>query len=433
MNMGQARGGALVLLVGSVALAGCKGPAMRASTAINAPDALARGSADAGLAVDPSTGDLLLSWIGGDSTSYRLYLARSPDGGATWSTPSVVTPDTGEVHPHGEASPRIVAAYGNRVALVWAQNIKVAGRKWPASRIRVARSLDGGVTWLPAVTVNDDTTGAPTGHTFHGAAWSGDSGIVAAWLDERGGATAAAHPPVDATDHSAHGGQEESSEPDSRVYAVVSHDFGRTWSANRPLWGAACPCCRVNLARRPTGVVEAAWRQHFPGNVRDVVVAEVQDSVPVPTRVHVDGWVYPGCPHTGPAVAVGADGTTHVVWYTGKDGAAGIYYERMADGTPAAPAALLTGRGVATSHASVATMPRGGAVAAYDALAPGRVGIRVALIDAAGKVTRQVDVPGGSGGKYPQVAIAGDSLAVIAWTDATGSAPAVRLGAVTLR
>lgn len=427
MNMHEARAG-LVLAV--VMLGACdKAPA---GGGLPGPAALAAGSADAGLATDPSTGDLLLSWIGGDSASYRLYLARSRDGGRTWSDPSVVTPDTGEVHPHGEASPRIVAASGNRIALVWAQNIKVEGRKWPASRIRVARSLDGGTTWLPAVTVNDDTTGVPTGHTFHGAAWSGDSGIVAAWLDERGGATAEAHPPMDAMDHSAHGAVDEGSEPDSRVYAVVSHDFGATWSANRPMWGAACPCCRVNLARRPTGAVEAAWRQHFPGNVRDVVVAEVRDSVPVPTRVNVDGWVYPGCPHTGPAVAVGADGATHVAWYTGKEGAAGIYYERMENGTPATPVALLAGKGVATSHASVVATPAGGAVAAYDALAPGRVGIRVAVLDAKGSLGRQVDVPGGAGGKYPQVAIAGDSLVLVAWTDGTGAKPIVRLGTVGL-
>ena len=54
-------------------------------------------------------------------------------------------------------------------------------------------------------------------------------------------------------------------------------------------------------------------------------------------------------------------------------------------------------------------------------------------MDAAGKVTRQVDLPGGAGGKYPQVAIPGDSLALIAWTDGTGAAPVVRLGTVNLR
>ena len=117
---------AVILVLGAVVLAGCERAAPAAKSA--SPPALEAGSADAGLAVDPSSGDLLLSWIGGDSASYRLYLARSRDGGRTWSEPSVVTPETGEVHPHGEASPRIVAASGNRIALVWAQNIKVAGR-----------------------------------------------------------------------------------------------------------------------------------------------------------------------------------------------------------------------------------------------------------------------------------------------------------------
>lgn len=400
------------------------------------PSALARGSADAGLAVDPASGDLLLSWIGGDSTSFRLLVARSRDGGSTWSSPVAVTPDTGEVHPHGEASPRLVVAGDDRVALVWAQNVTVPGRKWPASRIRMSRSLDGGATWSPAITVNDDTSGVPTGHTFHGAAWSGDSGLVVAWLDERGGATADEHPQVDATDHSAHGGHDVTSEPDSRVYAASSSDFGRTWSPNEALWGAACPCCRVNLARRPDGSVEAAWRQHFPGNVRDVVIGKVALPAAKPTRVHVDGWVYPGCPHTGPAVAVGADSTTHVVWYTGKEGAAGVYYARLhgaALSTPPTPVALVVGQGVGTAHGAVAALRGGAALAAWDALAPGKTGIRLALLGADGRIKHQADLTGGTGGKYPQVAVAGDSLGVIAWTDPTGAIPVVRLGAIGLR
>jgi hypothetical protein len=37
----------------------------------------------------------------------------------------------------------------------------------------------------------------------------------------------------------------------------------------------ACPCCRISLALQANGQVVAAWRQHFPGNVRDVVIATV--------------------------------------------------------------------------------------------------------------------------------------------------------------
>ncbi|MGH7498584.1 MAG: sialidase family protein, partial [Gemmatimonadales bacterium] len=270
-------------------------------------------SSDAGLAVDAS-GELLLSWIGGDTSDLALYVARSADSGRTWSAGVRVAGGAGapgEVHPHGESSPRLVAGPAERIAITWANSIPVTTRKWPAAMIRLSQSTDGGRSWSPPVTLNDDTTGALVSHQFHGAAWSGDSGLEVAWLDERG--TGGVPGPADtagAADPHGHG----ESEPDATIYLASSPDFGRTWTANRPLWGAACPCCRVSLARGADGRVLSAWRKHFPGDVRDVVVAPLDADSSLVRRVHADEWVYPGCPHTGPAVAVDATGT-HIVWY----------------------------------------------------------------------------------------------------------------------
>ena len=143
--------------------------------------------------------------------------------------------------------------------------------------------LDGGRTWLDAVTINDDTLAAPVGHNFQGVAWSGDSGLVAAWLDERNGAPTAHHHDRLAT------ANDSTSEPDATVYLARSSDFGRTWEPNQAIWGGACPCCRITLAREADGRVAAAWRQHFPGNVRDVVVAALAPSPGPPVRVSPDG------------------------------------------------------------------------------------------------------------------------------------------------
>src|SRR5262249_22446426 len=217
--------------------------------------------------------------------------------------------DTGEVKPHGEASPRLVAGPAGRLAVVWPRDIVVAGRQWPASAIRVARSIDGGRTWLAPQTVNDDTLAAPVGHNFQGAAWAGDSALVTAWLDERTGAAAHHH------DRAATAG-DSTAEPDATVYLARSPDCSRTGPRKQATWGSACPCCRITLARHPEGRVTAAWRQHFPGNVRDVVVADLAPKPDAPERVHEDGWVYPGCPHNGPGIAVGPDGQQHAVWYT---------------------------------------------------------------------------------------------------------------------
>jgi len=377
---------------------------------------------------EPGSGNVLATWVAGDSSAWNLYFARSADAGATWSAPVRITTFDNDAVPQGEASPRLVAATGGRLAVTWPRSIPVAGRQWPASAMRLARSLDGGRTWLPPVTLNDDTTSGAAGHNFHGATWVGDSGIITAWLDERHGDS------VTARDLRTTAG-EPTSEPDAVVYAAYSPDFGRTWAPNRPLWGAACPCCRVALARAPDGGAVASWRQHYPGNVRDIVVAPVSAGRSEPARVHRDDWAYPGCPHAGPALAIGEHGERHVVWYTGKTGGSGIYYTRMDSVGHVAAAALglVTGPHLPPSHAAAAALADGGALAVFDVASDGSRIISVVRIGADGTLTWKETVPGSAGGRYPQVAVAADGAALIAWTGNRARGSEVRLARVPSR
>jgi len=233
-------------------------------------------------------------------------------------------------------------------------------------------------------------------------------------------------------DHPATAG-DSTTEPDATVYLARSPDFGRTWERNQATWGGACPCCRITLARHADGRVTAAWRQHFPGNVRDVVVADVEPETGPPERVHPDGWVYPGCPHNGPGVAVGPDGRRHVVWYTGAAGKTGLYYAalRSESQEPAGPVALLTGTGLPAVHGSVIGLARGGAVVAYDAAEDGSRNIGVAVLAPGGR-RRSALVPGGTGGVYPQLAAASERAVVVAYTGQQGDRPALGLARVAL-
>ncbi len=174
-----------------------------------------------------------------------------------------------------------------------------------------------------------------------------------AWLDER----EVAAPLASGSD----GHAEHAAEPDASIYLATSPDFGGSWGPNRRAWKAACPCCRVSLARGGDGRAIAAWRQHFPGNVRDVVTAVADDRSSEPKRVHPDDWTYAGCPHTGPAIATGTDGTVHVAWYTGKEGGLGVYYARQTPGgDPGSAVALVTGAGLGVAHPAVVALPDGG-------------------------------------------------------------------------
>ncbi|HET8624530.1 MAG TPA: sialidase family protein [Gemmatimonadales bacterium] len=388
-------------------------------------------SADPALAVEPRSGNLLLGWIAGAGEVWTLYVARSRDGGASWSAPAVVAGGPGtpnEVHPHGESSPRLVVAPGGRVAIAWPQSIPVAGRKWPATTLRLARSTDGGATWSRPITLNDDSaSAAPVSHQFHGAAWQGDSGLLVAWLDER-------HTQEELA--AAGGVEPPGGEPDATIYAAVSSDFGRTWARNVRLWGKVCPCCRVSLARGPTGAVSAAWRQHFDGSVRDVVLAAVAAGpADPPRRVHADEWAYPGCPHTGPALAASADGWLHTAWYSGKPGVSGIFYRRLrampADST--GPLVDVSrAEHVPTAHATVLALADGGALVAYDVGRAGARVIRLARISAAGQRVAETTVPGSAGGAYPQLVRTGWETAVLAYTVTAGEQRTVRVARVRL-
>ncbi|HEU4799496.1 MAG TPA: sialidase family protein, partial [Gemmatimonadales bacterium] len=211
---------------------------------VDTPPVAASESGDAALVVAPDSGVVYFAWVEGDSGGRRVQFARSSDGGASWSQPVTVSAGPDDVGPaHGEASPRLVTGGAGQVALVWSRSVVVPGRQWPASMIRFSRSVDGGASWSTPVTLNDDSTSAPGTHTFHGVGWSEQAGLVAAWLDERGGEGFPGHhhtvgDPVAAV----------SIESDARIYMTSSADFGGSWTANQAVWGGVCPCCRVALA-----------------------------------------------------------------------------------------------------------------------------------------------------------------------------------------
>lgn len=343
------------------------------------------------LALAP-TGEQATAWISAPAggTEGRLYVSVATDA-HTFAPPVEVRDPLGPIEPHGEAPPKLAWGKNDRGELtlgaLYVVGKVVPGKRFPASALRFVQSRDRGVTWTAPVTVSDDSTSSAGtverdfgSHNFHALHAAPDGTFYVAWLDGRDGKSA--------------------------VYTSHSLDGGRRWATNTRVvpMGApmteACPCCRTAIAADAHGTVYLAWRAVIPqgeaspistttpgapratapdvanahaahgagapvATVRDIVVARSTDrgaTWSAPVRVHRDDWVFDGCPHAGPSLAVDAAQALHVAWWTGKPGAAGVFYARSSD--KADTFSIPVGLGVADqsrpAHVQLAVSSRAG-------------------------------------------------------------------------
>jgi hypothetical protein len=386
----------MVLAAAMVATAGaCAQPDVEPEVAFGDAHAVSR-STSVGTApmftVSPS-GRQAMAWVSAPDggTDGRVYIAV--DGG----TPVELRDTLGSIEPHGEAPPKIAWSRDGALHVLYVVSRSVPGRRFPASALRMQHSADGGATWAGPVTVTDDSTFGS--HNFHALHAGGDGAVYVSWLDGRLGTSA--------------------------VYLTRSTDGGRTFEPNRAVsQSEACPCCRTALASGADGSLYIAWRTVMPGNVRDIVVARSMDGGATwsePRRVHADDWVFEACPHAGPALSVDSTGALHASWWTGKEGMAGVYYARSADGgeTFSTPVPLGVAERSRPAHVQLAVDAGGRTVAAVwdDGTLPvSRVVVRVSndggeTFGAAVPLSAEDRAAG-----FPVLGLAGDSV-VVAWSE----------------
>jgi hypothetical protein len=319
----------------------------------------------------------------------RLYVSR--DGAA----PIELRDSLGVIEPHGEAPPKLAYSPDGGLNALYVVAKEVPGRRFPASALRFVRSVDG-VKWSEPVTVTDDS--AFGSHNFHALYAAPDGALYASWLDGRAGK--------------------------STVFMTRSTDGGKSWKPNvRVTAGEACPCCRTAMASSKDGSLYLAWRQVFPGNVRDVVVARSDDRGATwrePVRAHADNWVFDGCPHAGPSLQVDGAGRVHIAWWTGKQGAAGVWYARSEDGarTFSAPVPLGVAEFSRPAHVQLALGGRDRLIAAWDdgTLATPRIVVRTSKNGGDGWTDAVALSDSGRVAGFPVVAAQGDRVTV-AWSE----------------
>jgi hypothetical protein len=251
-----------------------------------------------------------VAWGASDSNGkVDVFVATSADGGARFGEPVQVNTEQGEGRLGGEMPPR-VSLY-QRSASSHPDVVVLWGARGASTTIKLARSNDGGRTFQAPRELQAESAPGDRGWTALAVDRRGDAHAI--WLDHRGlaGQPKARHEHGTARAHDAVAMAQRS----ALYFATV----GTTARPEQALTTGVCYCCKTTLAVGRNGELFAAWRQVYPGGVRDIAFAMSRDggrTFSSPVRVSEDGWEINACPDDGPSIAVDRTGAAHIVWPT---------------------------------------------------------------------------------------------------------------------
>lgn len=325
-----------------------------------------------------------------------VFVATSRDAGVTFAEPVRVNAVAGEARLGGELPPRValIDREGRDPEIVVAYGSKIEGK----TAIKVARSTDGGRTFAESRALQ--AAGAAGDRGWHALTVepSGDAHVL--WLDHRGlaaqrGQSHEHHEKaaIDGVAMARYSGlyYRKAGDPKgsplqsgggrgdpSGITSRGDPEGSPEGSPERELFTGVCYCCKVAMASAPGGTIAAAWRHVYEGNVRDIAFSISRDggrSFSPPARVSADGWQIAGCPDDGPAMAMDAEGTMHVVWPTviGGDTPEGaLFYASSRDGRAFTPRQRVPTLGSPRPmHPQIVVGANGGITVAWDEVMSG--------------------------------------------------------------
>jgi hypothetical protein len=263
-------------------------------------------------------GRLWIAWVeaagerpGGKAPAAFVVLQMSGDMGKTWAAPRRVQQAPEAIEASGESRPKL--AFGDK-GQIYVSYTRPLGKPY-TGEIRFVRSLDGGETFSAPVTVHRNRDLIT--HRFDSMIVDKTGRLYIAWIDKRDAEAARAR---------------KEKYAGAAVYYAVSNNAGTSFKGDYKLADHSCECCRVALALDAKGNPVALWRNVFEPNVRDHALAALapDGAASVPERVTFDDWRIDACPHHGPALAYGAGGTRHQVWFNVKGDEGGVFYASTA-------------------------------------------------------------------------------------------------------
>jgi hypothetical protein len=336
-------------------------------------------------------GRLYVAFVEGE----HVYVTRSADGGKTFADAARVNPQPEKVDSNGEGRPKVALGPRGQVYVTYTQRLS----KPYTGHIRFSRSTDGGRTFAPPRTVNDD--GMETGHRFDALAVGPKGEVYVAWIDKRDLEAA------QAAGRKYAGGA---------LYQAISRDDGRTFSKNVKLKDEVCECCRIAFDfDGPIPVL--LWRDILPGGIRDHSLLRLgPDGPEAPHRASVDDWKIEGCPHHGPALAVDATGAYHLAWFTAGSRAQGLLYAQTRDQGRTFSAPYRFGSPETSSHPAVLAVGPMLYLAWKESLPEGGYAVRLlASTDGGRRWSPARDLARSSGATDHPLLIARGSAGLLSW------------------
>lgn len=369
---------------------------------------MGHGGAEPAVAASAAFGPNGRLWVVSTKGGHVL-LRHSDDLGRTLSAPVVVNTQAESILTMGEDRPKIALGKKGEVYVSWTQSLP----KPYTGYVLFARSVDGGRHFSKPIRVHRDD--AEITHRLDSLAVDAKGRVLVAWIDRRDAEAA------------------KSGKKDylgTAVYYAWSDDGGASFGSERKLADHSCECCRIALSRAPNDGVAIFWRSVFPGDIRDHSYAVLRGGsvTAKPMRATYTQWQVDACPHQGPGLAVGTDGTRHAVWFSAKGNEPTIWYGQLEPGQP--PRHLLAVARLGAAHADVAVAGRQVWIVWNQVDAEGlKLMLRESAdggvhFDAAREIAR-TDSAAGS----PQLLLRDGHSAYVAWDTASG----FRLVPTTLR
>ncbi|MEP6592642.1 MAG: sialidase family protein [Acidobacteriota bacterium] len=410
-------------------------PGARAARGDTAVELGVKGRSNANASIAASGTFVAVTWAARSAEGVTdIYAATSRDDGRTFTEPVQVNRTAGEASVSGEQPPRVALVprpgSGPSVVVVW------TAKGSAGTRLVSARSNDGGRAFGPVRAVPGTDASGNRGWESIGIGRNKE--VVALWLDHR--AVPARTPAGTAMNGEHQHGAAAHTPGDSVARAQLSQLFFATLddpASAHAIASGVCYCCKTSVATGSDGSIFAAWRQVYPGNIRDIAVTRSKDGgahFAPPVRVSEDNWAIDGCPENGPALAVDGMNTVHVVWPTlVQDPAAteptlALFYATSKDGLHFTRRQRLSTEGVAR-HAQMALGANGEIVVAWDEQLPGggrHVVVARGTANGAAPVHFIRESIGDGTGTYPVVA-ASDGGTIVAWASGPSGQTVLRL------